>query len=67
MKIIDYTVVERHTPADMDLAILEGIREGWQPLGGVSMAMVELRGYSDVRHRYVYCQAMVQYEEAAHE
>ena len=37
MKIIDYKIVERRSPYDLELYIKSALLQGWQPLGGVNV------------------------------
>ncbi len=34
-KIIDYKVVERRSPHDLELYVKQALLQGWQPQGGV--------------------------------
>ena len=54
MKVVDYIVVRRNNDNDLASAVKDKLKEGWQPFGGLSVAMV---------NRYEsYNQAMVRYE-----
>lgn len=56
-KIIDYVIITRDTPEEIEDAVREGIGEGWQPLGGVAVAEP---------HTFAaYSQTMVKYAEGA--
>ena len=56
MKVVDYKVLREFNPKRIADAVMEKVADGWQPLGGLSVAL-EAGGYS------IYAQAMVKYEE----
>lgn len=57
MKIYRYAILEQRYASDLELKVMEWIKAGWQPLGGVSVT----REYANS----LFAQAMVKYEEPA--
>lgn len=53
--ISDYMVVESSTPGELAEAVRKKMADGWQPLGGVSVALSE----SDDFRYVVYAQAVI--------
>jgi hypothetical protein len=54
-KIIDYIVVSKTSPRELQDAVKEYLREGWQPQGGVAVI-----ADSNLRLHY---QALVRYQQ----
>lgn len=53
--IDDYVVVTAHASDDLETSVRERMAQGWQPMGGVSVALSETDDYRYV----VYAQAMI--------
>lgn len=60
MRIVDYIVVSDPSRDGLMVTVMEGIAEGWQPLGGVCV----IPETEDAE--YFLYQAMVKYAEAPH-
>ena len=56
MKVVDYTIIKEFHPFRLTDKVMEKVAKGWQPLGGLSVA-VEDNSY------VIYAQAMVKFEE----
>lgn len=54
--IIDYKVVEKRSPHDMEMYVKAALLQGWQPLGGVTVSW-------DSRHNdlHYFTQVLVKY------
>ena len=68
MKIVDYCVVvsplkSSSSEDDLTKDVVEMIKEGWQPLGGVSMVQDDGHSYGNNWTVIRFAQAMVKYEE----
>lgn len=63
--IIDYKLVVEQSNITLDRIINDLIQDGWQPNGGVAVAVTESGAPYDKDSYYhiVYAQAMVKYEE----
>jgi hypothetical protein len=62
VQIIDYMIVSAETSHDVEVWVKRYMEQGWQPLGGVSVAAYERTmggGRFEEVHRF--CQAMVKY------
>lgn len=59
MKIVAYKVLKNELHADLTVEVNKAIKEGWQPLGGVSHCPTTGIRTSNA---YDYIQAMVKYE-----
>lgn len=57
MKIIDYKVVERRSPHDLELYVKAALLQGWQPIGGVCVSNSGLE-----KQLPFFTQALVKYE-----
>ncbi len=57
-KIVAYTLVEREKSAEVDETVTRLLGEGFQPLGGISVATAETEGGP---LREIFAQAMVRY------
>lgn len=53
--INEYVVVTADTPQELESIVRERMSQGWQPMGGVSVALSE----SDDFRYVVYAQAMI--------
>ena len=53
-KIIDYKTANAYDAYDLDNYVVKAIKEGWQPLGGISSFVCDGRS--------VWAQALVKYE-----
>jgi hypothetical protein len=53
-KIVKYVIIETHSARDLRVEVNEAIKNGWQPLGGVSVS-------TDGSYT-AYIQAMVKYD-----
>lgn len=56
-RVIEYEMVHDSNPIGFNTGIGEMVREGWQPLGGVSVSLSESDDFRDI----VFAQAMVKY------
>ena len=60
-KITDYQILKYSQSSHLENEIAEAIKEGWQPLGGVSVCLYA--STSDYKSDKVYHQAIVKYEK----
>lgn len=61
-KIIDYKVIKRGNQVEMEEAINDYIKLGWQPLGGISFNKFQYR--EGVFMDKAFVQAIVKYENS---
>jgi hypothetical protein len=54
MNIVDYHIEEWNSSRILQQNVKQKIREGWQPLGGISIAL-----RNDYTHAVIYAQAMI--------
>lgn len=59
MKIVAYKVLKSHNADELTVDVNKAIQDGWQPIGGVSLALTTGMLTSAA---YTYTQAMVKYE-----
>ena len=66
-KIIDYKLVVEQSNTTLDTIVKDLIRDGWQPNGGVAVAVTESGAPygKDSYYHIVYAQAMVKYDPEA--
>lgn len=57
-KITDYKILKRDKKFDLESRVLNYMKEGWQPLGGVSVCL-----YTTTGNYIEYFQAIVKYEQ----
>lgn len=57
MKIIDYKVVESYSISSLEEEIKLLIKNGWEPLGGVSVTCYSSPSY------FIYNQSLIKYNE----
>jgi hypothetical protein len=51
---MEYTVVEGHNREELIRKVVELIKQGWKPLGGIAVSTVApILGY------HIFCQAMI--------
>lgn len=60
MKVIDYKILIEESGGELVEAVQSLLKEGWQPLGGVAIAVFYVD--EDSESYYSYSQAMVRYE-----
>jgi hypothetical protein len=51
---MEYTVVQEHDREELISKVSELIKQGWKPLGGISVSTV-----APMLRIYIYCQAMI--------
>lgn len=51
MEIIDYTIIEKYSSVELEKSVLKFSRDGWEPLGGVSLCLY--------KNRKIYTQAVI--------
>ena len=57
--ISDYTVLRDEEPQELERQVKMLISQGWEPLGGVSLAMMYEPGTDYGTYVYYYAQAMI--------
>ncbi len=60
MKVTDYDIVTASSESDLREAVKQQLGFGWQPQGGMTVAVYHDRDNGQVY--YTYCQATVKYE-----
>jgi len=54
MNIMEYTVVKEHNHEELIRKVIELIKQGWKPLGGISVSTV-----APLLEINLFCQAMI--------
>lgn len=67
MKITAYEIQIADTAESLERLVMEAILNGWEPIGGVSVAVsdyhsVDHEGYTADNLRIMFCQALVKRE-----
>ena len=59
-KVEQYCVVSEENRQSFDRSVNEYIGDGWQPIGGVSVTVVHIKGGAHDRdwYEYLFCQSM---------